>query len=297
MKYLRINMWCILVSVIVLSGCVARPYAIIDGTRSKASDLDNYDITIVSIDGKMEVGTQVKNVKPGFHYINVVTTKNLRSKVYEPRMFPVDAKECMRYVVTAQHDNNLVDDWEVKLLREEPILSCTPSEKEPEVETIPSYLAPNQTAVCIDKNSLNQNLSPVDLYPSIMQCILDGKAQQAIYNYFLASAYGMYDAQRVVDTTSHQAINIIQKHSIWSLTALEQDKFQQKLTTFIDTPESMQAACTFLQSLGKPNYVPEYMVEHGVRKLTKENPDGLANDFAEDEHWISVLRNQLKCKI
>ncbi|GAA6186804.1 hypothetical protein [Aliiglaciecola sp. NS0011-25] len=259
--------------------------------------MDNYDVTIVSIDGKMEVGTQVKNVKPGFHYINLATTKNVRSKVTELRMLPLDAKECMRYVVTAQHSNSIADEWEVKVLREEPILSCTPSEKTEKVDALPTYLAPKLATVCIDKNSLNQTISPVDLYPSIKQCIIDGEDELAIYNYVLASAYGIYDSKRVVDATAHQAINIIQKHSIWSLTALEQDKFQQKLTAFIESPESMQAACDFIQNLGKPQYIPDYMIEHGVKKLTEENPDGLANNFSEESNWSSILATQLKCKI
>ncbi|MDO6694837.1 hypothetical protein Q4574_16185 [Aliiglaciecola sp. 3_MG-2023] len=296
MKFKKCLVCWLFVGLTLLSGCASTPYAIIDGTRSKASDLDNYDVTIVSIDGKMEVGKQVENIEPGFHYINLATTKKVRSKVTEFRMFPLDAKECMRYVVTAQHDNSLDDEWEVKLLREEPILSCTPSEKSEKEDVLPAYLAPNLATICIEIDALENTISPVDLYPSIKQCILQGKEDVAIYNYVLASAYGIYDSKRVVDQTSHQAINIIQKHSIWSLTALEQDSFQQKLTAFIDSPESMQLACNFIQKVGKPEYTPDYMIEHGVKKLTDENPDGLVNGFAEQSTWSSVLLNQLKCK-
>lgn len=287
----------VLVGIILLGGCAAKPYAIIDGTQSKKSDLDNYDISIVSIDEKMEFGKQIKNVKPGFHYINLLTTKNIRSKNSKPQMFPVDAKECMRYVVTAQHTNGMSDEWEVKLLREVPILSCTPSEKTQEEIQIPTYLTSTLEPVCIDKNSLTDNYSPVALYPSLKQCVVDGQDEQAIFNYILASAYSSYDTRRVADATAHQAINLIQKHSIWTLSALEQNKFQQKLNAFIDTPELMQSACAFVQSVGKPNYIPNYMIEHGVKKLTDENPNGLLSDFSEDSTWASILTSELKCEL
>ncbi|WJG11007.1 hypothetical protein [Aliiglaciecola sp. LCG003] len=271
MKSNVLNIGIVLIGIVFLGGCAFKPYAIIDGTQSKESDLDNYDVSIVSIDGKIEFGKQIKNVKPGFHYINILTTKQIRSKSSKPQMFPVDAKECMRYVVTAQHTNGMSDEWEVKLLREVPILSCTPSEKTQEELQIPTYLAFTQEPVCIDKNTLTGDYSPVVLYPSLKQCVVDGQDEQAI--------------------------NLIQKHSIWTLSALEQNQFQQKLNAFIDTPELMQSACAFVQSIGKPNYVPTYMIEHGVKKLTEQNPDGLVSNFSEDPTWTSILNSELKCKL
>ena len=286
-----------LLSALLLGGCANSPYAVIDGTQSKISDLNNYNVKIVSIDGKMQFGKHKKNVKPGFHYINVVTTKKIRSKSTEVQMFPVNAKECMRYVVSAQHKNGSADEWEVKLLREVPIPSCTPSEKPQQVAQIPGYLKASSEVVCLGKGALASNYTPADLYPSIKQCIDEGKEEQAIYSYMLASAYSMFDASRVVDKTAHQAIEVIQKHSIWTLTALEQDKFQQKLTAFIDSPESMQVACSFLKLVGKPAYSPDYMVEHGVKKITKEHVNGIVKGFQPEITWQTTLTKQLKCNV
>ena len=287
----------LLLPLLLLGGCASSPYAVIDGTQSQISDENNYDVTIVSIDGKMQFGKQKKNVKPGFHYINVLTTKKLRSKNTEVQMFPVDAKECMRYEVSAQHKNGIADEWEVKLLREVPIPSCTPSEKSQQVAKIPAYLTSSSENVCLDKGALANSYTPADLYPSIKLCIDEGKQEHAIYSYMLASAYSLFDAKRVVDKTAHQAIELIQKHSIWTLTALEQDKFQQKLTAFIDSPESMQAACSFLQSVGKPAYSPDYMVEHGVKRITAEHANGIDKNFQADITWKTTLISQLKCRV
>ncbi len=282
---------------VLLTACAAKPYAIIDGTRSQASDTDNYDVNIVSIDGKMEVGVQSKKVTPGFHYINVMTTKNLRSQTSKPQMFPVDAKECTRYLVTAQHRNGLADEWEVKLLREEPILSCIPSETKPQTAVLPDYLEPTQTVTCFGESDLSSKLTPAELYPSLQQCIVSGEDDKAMFNYVLASAYSFFDSKRVVDQTAHDAVNVIQKHSIWKLTALEQEKFQAKLTQFIETPESFDTACQFLVSTGRPDYIPTYMVKHGVKKLSTEHPDGVAEELVGQGVWHNILTDQIGCKL
>lgn len=286
-------------AILMLGGCAAKPYAIIDGTRAKISDGDNFDVNIISIDGKMNFQGDVVNVEPGFHNINLRTTKKLKSKVSDLQVFPVFAKECFRYEISAQHRSSLSDEWEIKVLREVEIPSCTPSDKELEPEVLPSYLlasyGPEQAASCIAIKDLNNSLSPVYVYPSLKKCIDEKQESDAIYNYILASAYGMYDAGQVIDQTAHQAIEVIQKHSTWTLSALEQANFEAVLTSFINTPKSMQSACAFLRSVGKPGYIPEYMVEHGVLKLNADNPTGIAQDVDKDKLWQSILTEQLKC--
>ncbi|MCL1097636.1 hypothetical protein [Shewanella gelidii] len=284
------------VMVIFIGGCASTPYAVIDGSLSKASDPNNHDVSIVSIDGKMEFNKKSKkNVKPGFHYINLLTTKKLKRKSSSLKMFPVEAKECTKYVVTAQHKNNLSDEWEVRVLREVPIPSCTPSQTKKEPVPISEHLKSAAELSCFEADSLLSSYSPADLYPAVKQCISEGKAEQAIYTYTLASAYGAFDVSRVVDKTAHDAINAIQKHSTWALTALEQDKFQNKLRSFITTPESMNRLCAVVEAIGKPSYYPSYMVEHGVKKLPATSPDGLVQKFNGDLAWSTVMAKHLNC--
>ncbi|WP_218311785.1 hypothetical protein [Alteromonas antoniana] len=121
----------VLLGTMMLLGCATSPYAIIDGTQSQVSDPDNYDVKILSVDGKRLPKEDIENVSPGFHYINLVTTKrlNTRAKDADYKMLAIDVKECTRYLVTAQHKNSVRDEWEPKVLREEPIKACTPGEK------------------------------------------------------------------------------------------------------------------------------------------------------------------------
>ncbi|MCC2618256.1 hypothetical protein LJ739_18510 [Aestuariibacter halophilus] len=280
----------------LLAGCAAKPYAIIDGSQSAISDSDNYDVEILSIDGKMRPRKRSEKVSPGFHTINLVSTKPLKTKGSSFQAFPLDAKECMRYVVTAQHNNSVSDEWEVKILRATPIPSCTPSDKEaPETASLPAYLTTDTASACKPLTALSSSDSPRVLYPALQDCVQQGKAEQAIYHYFQASAYGFYDAARVYDGSAHAALEVLQKHTTWTLAPHVQSEFEQTLSTFIQNPDTFSAACQFLRQLGKPAYAPDYMVEHGVMRLSDDSEQGLKKDFQADDAWETVLTRQLGC--
>lgn len=279
-----------------LAGCSSTPYSVIDVTHSQVSDPDNYDARILSIDGKMATYRGREKIDPGFHYINLQTTKPLKSKVSDYHLYALDAKPCTRYLLTAQHDNSVTDNWEVRLLREEKIEACDVGETHSEQQApLPDYLTSHEAIQCLNSEQLTNSQTPVTLYPSLQRCIAEEKNEQAVYLYFLASAYGYYDAQRVADSSSHAAIPAIQKHSIWKLPEAIQVQFEQQLGTFIATPERFAEACQFVRDIGKPDYHPTYMIEHGVMKLQKGN--GLDAGFDDDASWENVIQSQLRCQL
>lgn len=292
MKYLPF------LATLAIAGCASTPYAIIDGSQSQISDSDNYDVKILSIDGKLRPSKDFENIDPGFHFVNLVTTGPLKTKGSEYQLFAFEAKECTRYLVTAQHKNSVSDDWEVKLLREVPIPSCTPSEKSTKEQAVlPEYLTSAEHAVCHEVTALNNSSSPVSLYPSLKQCIIEGKQTQAFYLYMQASAYGFYDAARVYDESAQAAITQIQKHSIWTLAEPVQTEFEQALGAFIHDQAAFAKACDTLSSVGKPDYIPQYMIEHGVMKLDANSDNGLKKSFDSDSAWKSVLVQKLGCTV
>ncbi len=126
----------ILAALLCLSACASRPYAIIDGSRSIASDPENVDVIFIGIDGKMYPnGFSYKTLEPGVHLLQVATSKAGWRNAHSYLPFMLNAEPCKRYILTAQHDNSLTRDdgsWSVNLLRVEPVESCLTSH--PEVE-------------------------------------------------------------------------------------------------------------------------------------------------------------------
>ncbi|XQF90384.1 hypothetical protein ACOBV8_01035 [Pseudoalteromonas espejiana] len=109
-----------------MAGCKSTPYAVIDGGRKVISDDNNYEVRVKVIDGKQIFSNNTKiNIKPGPHLILLETTKKHRGRS-ETReaWFPIEAKPCTNYRVTAQYENSLSEFWEVNLVETTEIPSC-----------------------------------------------------------------------------------------------------------------------------------------------------------------------------
>lgn len=223
---------------------------------------NNYDVEIVAIDGSFESNIRQKNIKPGYHSVHVITTGPSRGKGSESKVYPLVAQECMRYEISAQHRTSISSDWEIRVLSERPIPSCTPSEVK---AIVPEYASPKSTISCLNADAISNEMTPVILYHSLKSCVDKQLYDLAIYNYFSASAYAYFDTLRVSDKTAHGIVNIVMKDSIWTLSTLEQQNFEQHLAQFINS-ENKSKACSYLIDKGMPNYQPDYMIKHGQHK-------------------------------
>ncbi|MGI2104224.1 hypothetical protein ACRN9A_03520 [Shewanella frigidimarina] len=264
----------LIISCLILAGCQSTPYAMIDGSQSKISDADNYNVEIIAIDGAFQSGKLTKNIKPGYHTVHLSTTGPLRSrKATSTLVYPLFAKECMRYVVTAQHGPGNKDDWEIKVLDERLIPACTPSPVEPEVAVvIPDYAKPTGDISCLAKEQLTNQTTPLVLLHSVAACIKSQDYNSAINGYFLAGAYAYFDSLRVTHKPSHAVVDLIKKDSIWTLSALEQQNFEQKLAEYLAS-EQKQQTCEWVKTIGAPDYTAQYMLQHLPKDGVPQNTD------------------------
>jgi len=54
--------------------------------------------------------------------------------------------------------------------------------------------------------------------------------------------------------------------------------------------------CSELETLGPPEYVPTYMLEHGMAAFTKTMKNGgLVENFNAQSAWTNVLREYVHC--
>lgn len=288
----------LIISCLILAGCKSTPYAMIDGSQSKVSDANNYNVEIVAIDGAFQSGKLTKNIKPGYHTIHLSTTGPLRSrKAMSTLVYPLVAKECMRYVVTAQHGPGNKDDWEIRVLDERLIPACTPSPVEPEVAVvIPDYAKPTGDISCLAKEQLTNKTTPVALLHSVAACIKSQDYDSAISGYFLAGAYAYFDTLRVPNKPSHEVVELIKKDSIWTLSALEQQNFEQKLAEYLGS-EQKQTACGWVASVGEPDYTPLYMLQHQPNTSVQADMTTKLSSEIKDTLFKATLTDYLGCSL
>ena len=160
----------------------------------------------------------------------------------------------------------------------------------------PGNLESKYSLNCIKKEKVKNIYTPADIYPPIAKCIKKKKYKRAIDLFMIAGAYGYYDAFRVSDVSARAAISALQANNLWGLDEAKKLKFKEEFESYSKSEESMANSCKFLTSLGKPNYHPSYMINHGLKAVMGEGGDGLLPDYDSNSIWEDALKKYVKCK-
>ncbi len=116
-----------------------KPWSEISVGVASRSSADEYDVLVVAIDGSMEFEPRrIYAMAPGFHYLELASTKVGRGGELTSQPFAIEAKPCIRYELVAIHTDRMSNRrWRPTVKRETPIRSCqekfglTPSDTAP----------------------------------------------------------------------------------------------------------------------------------------------------------------------
>jgi hypothetical protein len=89
-------------------------------------------------------------------------------------------------------------------------------------------------------------------------------------------------------------VELIKKNSIWKLSALEQQHFEQKLAEFLAS-EQKKTACEWVATVAEPDYSPDYMLQHLPKAGATSNS---ATDLSVDIKatlFNATLKDYLGC--
>lgn len=116
----------------------AREWAVVDGEVVTQADPNRYSVQIVSVDGTADFeAPTMKTLSPGFHYIQLASTRQDRrgGVTYVPYAFV--AEPCTRYEVYAQYESALDrSPWQLVIARSpKPLGGCKPKRVEPAATT------------------------------------------------------------------------------------------------------------------------------------------------------------------
>jgi len=117
---------CLVAALASIASGADAPYAVIDTTDWNKVEAYAAPVTIASIDGQDYLSESRRTITPGKHTLEFVTTRMVRtSKIRQTRSIELDAKPCTTYYFYAKHPSKFAEEWELKLLRETEIKSCT----------------------------------------------------------------------------------------------------------------------------------------------------------------------------
>jgi len=146
---------------------------------------------------------------------------------------------------------------------------------------------------CVDINGLTNKNTPADIFVGITECLGKSNYKNATQLYLAALAYGRYDSKRVEDKTAHQAVSVLRLNHFGGL---NKNKIQNLQLALKKTTENLDFICKSMKQLGKPNYHPSYMIQHGMGAfLGNRSKNGLIANFDPSKAWDEVLLNHMKC--
>jgi hypothetical protein len=162
----------------------------------------------------------------------------------------------------------------------------------------PGNLQSTHRVGCVEAGKLVSTYTPADLFPSIPECISQNRIHDAATIYALAGVYGRYDQARVADESAHQAMSVLGLRYIYPLPKPDQDRFSAEITRMSEEPKAHAAFCRDILAVGRPNYHPAYMIQHGIGAFEgTPTKDGLVARFDPAATWKKVLDEYLHCSL
>ena len=158
-------------------------------------------------------------------------------------------------------------------------------------------LAATHDLGCISVEKARSIYTAADLYRSTRQCLDADQYALAAPLLALAGAYGRFDAMRVADSTAGQGIAILTMNVGDGLTGSQKQEFLAAVKQLHDNPEKHAGLCAHIARIGPPNYIPVYLIVHGIGLRGNERSDanGLDPDFDSAKTWSRILSEGLLC--
>lgn len=158
-------------------------------------------------------------------------------------------------------------------------------------------LAPTQDRGCLRLEEADASMTPPDLVLSALDCDRAGRTGDLAELYLLLMARGIFDGKRVTDVSAPQAIWVLREEFVAQISAAGGDAVQAELERLMGDKSGPDHAafCARIMAVPAPDYVPDYMIAHGMAAMLDEGADPLVEGFDGLAEWAAVLREEFEC--
>lgn len=149
---------------------------------------------------------------------------------------------------------------------------------------------------CADISKLSNKLTPADLYRGMSVCLQKNNFRDGAFLFALAGVYGRYDTYRVSDATAHQATAALQVRTLGPVGQVKLASLRAEVARLIQEPKDLRVTCNKIKKIGRPDYYPKYMIQHGMKAII-DGPgnNGLVSKFDGNSAWGKALTDYIRC--
>ena len=157
-------------------------------------------------------------------------------------------------------------------------------------------LEPTQELGCTRLADVAPDQTAADLAAASEQCLREEDYDNAMATFVVMQVFGVFDAQRVVDVSAHQAVAVLGQNIAFAMSDDDEVAFQAAVERFGgEGAAAHQATCDHLRQIGPPAYHPDYMIQHGQAAFLFPDDPPLVEPFDAGASWDGVLVNFLRC--
>lgn len=160
----------------------------------------------------------------------------------------------------------------------------------------PGNLAPSRALPCIDIDEVSGLDTPVDLFNAAALCAEKQDYHRSASLITVGTVFGRFDAMRVKDKTSHDAIQVLRMELANKLTKDQIAGIEASMNSNRRSATFVSEMCGRLSALGAPHYAPTYMIQHGMDAFRGGTVGGpLVQPFDAEKAWKEAFGGYLSC--
>ncbi len=149
---------------------------------------------------------------------------------------------------------------------------------------------------CVELSEITNEYNPADILTGMGKCIELKDFDKAAKLFAISGVYGTYDTYRVKDKSAHQALLVLQQNILMNIKEKDKKSLINSLNKTLEKDsKELNNVCQTIRKIGKPNYYPKYMIQHGIQAFMDNQGDGLVEEFNSEESWNLALTNYLHC--
>lgn len=157
-------------------------------------------------------------------------------------------------------------------------------------------LQANDILGCVPVSAVTNKHTPADIYPGVADCVKAGDYEKATQLFAVAGTFGRFDQLRVSDRSARQAIRALQINAFADLTEEQRENFKKVMLPMLQVGSSgLSSLCSTIGRIGPPDYVPSYMIQHGMGAFLGRSDSGLDRDFEPGKGWKESLSGYIHC--
>ncbi|MXY57740.1 MAG: hypothetical protein F4029_11150 [Gammaproteobacteria bacterium] len=154
---------------------------------------------------------------------------------------------------------------------------------------VPGNLAATNALDCVAAETVSNSFTAADITSGARACLDMGNYDRMADLLLVANAFAYYDTLRVTDTSAHAALSALFAEQFADISSAQRDRAGTAIDALAGDDARVGALCANLADLEPPEYLPTYMLAHGLAHLIGDEKEPPLREIDRAAGWREAL--------